>query len=334
MDERVQKYFYDELSQPKRLSFLREVEMNEELRQQFMNYQNMHALLNLNPEIQNHQLAEYHYNNFIRQKQQGKTGNKFLLWIGYAAAIVVLMVSSGLFTYYFTKKEPSDLPVYAEMNTLYTPAGQRACLMLQDGTEVWLNAKSSLTYPASFTGNERRVKVEGEAFFHVAQDPSKPFIVSSLDVDLKVLGTKFNLYAYPETGFVQVSLLEGSVHVFYPDKEKEGVTLQSNQQVIVHEGKMRVEPIQSVDHFLWRDGIYAFEEEPLINILKKMEIYYDVKITVKDTSIFNEHYTGKFRQRDSLDDVFRILQQIRPFSVKKDTENNTITLSKHMSHLK
>ena len=79
-------------------------------------------------------------------------------------------------------------------------------------------------------------------------------------------------------------------------------------------------------HFLWLDGIYAFENEPLINILEKMELYYDVKIVVKDTSLFKDTYTGKFRQRDSLDDVFRVLQQIRKFKVEKNTERNIVTL--------
>ena len=80
------------------------------------------------------------------------------------------------------------------------------------------------------------------------------------------------------------------------------------------------------DHFLWRDGIYAFENEPLVDILKKLELYYDVKIVVEDTSLFKGTYTGKFRQRDSLDDIFRILRQIRKFKVEKDTKRNIVTL--------
>jgi len=330
MDERIHKYFYDELPREERLVFLREVEEDEDLKRQFIDYQNMHALMNLSPQLENRHKSEPYYNTFIRGKQPRQTGSRYLRWVGYAAAVIVLMASSALFTYYFMPKEPSVQPLLAEveMNTLYTPAGQRARLVLQDGTEVWLNAKSSLTYPAAFTEKERRVRVEGEAFFHVAKDASKPFVVSAQDVDIQVLGTQFNVYGYPETGFVQTSLLEGSVNVFYPGKETEGVVLKPNQQVTVNDGKMVVEPIVFADHFLWRDGIYAFEKEPLINILKKMEIYYDVKIIIKDPSLFNELYTGKFRQRDSLDDVFRVFQQIRPFSVKKDTDTNSFTLSK------
>uniref|UniRef100_UPI00272C2312 DUF4974 domain-containing protein n=1 Tax=uncultured Parabacteroides sp. TaxID=512312 RepID=UPI00272C2312 len=112
----------------------------------------------------------------------------------------------------------------------------------------------------------------------------------------------------------------------YAELDVVELILEPDQQVTVSNGKMKVEPIRLKAHFLWRDGIYAFENEPLINILEKMELYYDVKIIVKDTSLFKDTYTGKFRQRDSLDDVFRVLQQIRKFKVEKDTERNIVTL--------
>lgn len=311
-----------------RLSLLHDVEANEELEKQFAEYQNMYALLNLGRQVENRAVGKQKFDRFIMQKQQRIARKQWLRWVGYAAAVLVLVVSSGLLTFWYTRSEqPHNLSANA-MNTLYTPAGQRAQLVLQDGTEVWLNAKSKLVYPAQFTGEERRVRVEGEAFFKVAKDLSKPFIVSAEDVDMKVLGTQFNVYNYPDAGYVQTSLLEGSVRVFFPGREHEGITLKPDQQVTVVNGKMTVEPIRLNEHFLWRDGIYAFENEPLINILKKMELYYDVKIIVKDASLFNDTYTGKFRQRDSLDDVFRVLHQIRKFKVEKDLENNIIYIYK------
>lgn len=328
MDERIHKYFYEELSAEERISFLRDVDANEELTKQFAGYQNMHALLNLGHQMENRCIGKRKCDQFIKKKQRRIAQKQWLRWVGYAAAILILVVSSSLLTFRYTQVvQPENLSVNV-MNTLYTPAGQRARLILQDGTEVWLNAKSKLTYPAQFTGSERRVTIEGEGFFKVAKDPSKPFIVSARNVDMKVLGTQFNVYSYPEAGFVQTSLLEGSVCVFFPEKENEGIILKPDQQVTVSNGKMKVESIRLSEHFLWRDGIYAFENEPLISILKKLELYYDVKIVVKDTLLFNDTYTGKFRQRDSLDDVFRVLQQIRKFKVKKNVEKNIITLSK------
>lgn len=327
MDERIAKYFNEELSSTERVQFLHEVDSNETLKKQFAEYQNLYALLNLSPQIENRGVGKQKYDRFVYQKQNRILRKLWLGRIGYAAAILILVVSSSLLTIWYTQEEEMVF-VANEMNTLYTPSGQRACLVLQDGTEVWLNAKSKLVYPAQFTGKERRVSVEGEAFFNVAKDSVRPFIVSAMDVDMKVLGTQFNVYCYPDAGYVETSLLEGSVRVFFSGKEKEGVLLKPDQQVTAANGKMIVKPIRLNDHFLWRDGVYAFEDEPLIDILKKLELYYDVKIVVEDTSMFKETYTGKFRQRDSLDDIFKILQQIRSFKVGKDMENNIITLSK------
>lgn len=327
MDERIHKYFYEELSESERLSFLCEVESDEVLKGQFVDYQNTHALLNIGKQLENRYMGKQKYDRFMLQKKKPHTDRRILRWVGYAAAVVVLVVSSNLITYTYTHNEP-PAQIANMINTMITPAGQRACLVLQDGTEVWLNAKSKLVYPAQFTGEERKVTIEGEAFFDVAKDPSKPFIVSALGVEMKVLGTKFNVFCYPETGFVQTSLVEGAIKVFYAEKEEEGVILQSDQQVTVRDGQMMVEKIKYPEHFLWKEGVYCFEKEPLINILKKLELYYDIRIIVKDTSLFNEAYTGKFRQRDSLDDIFRVLQQIRSFKVEKDMKNNSITLSK------
>lgn len=327
MDERIEKYFNEELSSTERVQFLHEVDSNETLKKQFVEYQNLYALLNLSPQIENRKIGKQKYDRFVHQKQNRNLRKLWLSRIGYAAAILILVVSSSLLTLWYTQNEEVVF-VANEMNTLYTPAGQRACLVLQDGTEVWLNAKSKLVYPAQFTGEERRVKVEGEAFFNVAKDSVKPFIVSAMDVDMKVLGTQFNVYCYPDVGYVETSLLEGSVRVFFSGKEKEGILLKPDQQVTAANGKMVVKPIRLNEHFLWRDGVYAFEDEPLIDILKKLELYYDVKIIVEDTSMFKDTYTGKFRQRDSLDDIFKILQQIRSFKIRKNVDNNIITLSK------
>jgi ferric-dicitrate binding protein FerR (iron transport regulator) len=91
---------------------------------------------------------------------------------------------------------------------------------------------------------------------------------------------------------------------------------------------MSLRKIQNSDYFLWKDGIYTFENERLLDIIEKLQLYYDVKIVVKDPEIFNVRYTGKFRQRDGIDEILRIIQKIQKFNVQKDTENNVITITK------
>ena len=324
MNEQIIKYFQGELDTTERLQLLRLVETDGELKKQFIEYKNMNALLTLSDRSDNKEENKQGYilfNKIIRTKKIRKT---MLHAASYAAAIALLVLS----TYWLTASHyEAQQPVANIENTLYVPAGQRVRLTLQDGTEVWLNSQTKLTYPALFSGKERRVTVEGEAFFDVAKNPEKPFIVSSQGVEMKVLGTKFNVDSYPGEKDIQTSLLEGSLHVYFPHSGKKGVSLKPDEKVTIKENQMQISSIPHPDYFLWRDGIYSFENELLIDILKKLELYYDVKIEVKDPSIFKWEYTGKFRQRDGIDEILRMIQKIHKFKIQKDEESNIITLN-------
>ncbi|MDL2256470.1 FecR domain-containing protein [Parabacteroides sp. OttesenSCG-928-K15] len=241
---------------------------------------------------------------------------------GYAAAIAILVGS----TYWFTMQHASkEWPT--EMLSLHVPAGQRLQLTLQDGTSVWLNARTTITYPSHFPSSERRVSIDGEALFDVAKENSRPFIVSSRGVEMEVLGTEFNLYSYPEAEYIRTSLLEGSLSVYRTQEKRKNIILEPNQQVTIKGRQMLVDKIPDPAYFLWTEGVYSFHNEPLINILRKLELYYDVKIEVKDPSIYTWEYTGKFRQRDGIDEILRIINKIHKFTIEKDEENNKIILS-------
>ena len=143
-----------------------------------------------------------------------------------------------------------------------------------------------------------------------------PFIVSTGKVDIKALGTQFNVFNYPSEELT-VALLEGSVRVYHPEQEQQGVLLSPEQQLTATaNGRFLVGSITK-DPIIWKDGLYAFDKQKLKDILKKLELYYDVKIIVKDTSILEYEYTGKFRQRDGVMEVLRIIQKIHPFKIKQ-----------------
>ena len=324
MDEQINKYFQGELDPVERLTLLRQVEADDELKKQFIECKNTHALLSLTPFADDREESRHKYNRFhslIRKKTVRKV---LLKTIGYAAAICLLIVS----TYWITASHYAVDPKEIANNTLFVPAGQRIRLTLQDGTNVWLNSQTQLTYPAAFNGKERRVSIEGEAFFEVAPDQSKPFIISSQGVEMKVLGTKFNVYSYPQDKNIQTSLIEGSLQVYFAQSDKQGIILKPDEQVTIRDGSMKVSPISQYDHFLWKEGVYSFDDEKLIDILKKLEIYFDVKIVIRDPSIYQWEYTGKFRQRDGIDQILRMIQRIHKFNIQKDEENNVIILSK------
>lgn len=321
MDERILKYFGEELSSADRLALLRQIEGDDELRKQFIEYKNMNSLLSLSDAV-NSEADQRSLNTFRSRLKTKKLLMLAVRIVGYAAIIALLVGGTWWNAEHFFSKQMSA----TALNTLYVPAGQRIKLTLQDGTGVWLNSRTTITYPVVFNKNERRVSVEGEAFFEVTKNPHKPFIVTSQGVDMKVLGTKFNVDSYSNENELKTSLIEGSLQIMSPDK-RQSVILKPNEQVTVKGSSMNVSPIAHIEQFLWIKGIYSFTDEPLGNILKKLELYYDTKIIVEDPSISSWVYTGKFRQSDGVNEILRMIQRIHKFKIQKDEKTNEIRLS-------
>lgn len=228
-------------------------------------------------------------------------------------------------SYFFLHK--AEVPVEPEivMQTLYVPEGQRAELLLADGTKVWLNAKTSFSFPTRFTNGERRVKLDGEAYFDVRKEESQHFIVSTQKHQVKVLGTEFNIKAYRQNNYFETSLLQGSVEVTSDDTNQK-VTLVPHTYVFEKNGKLTLAPLQNKDQFLWREGIIAFEAEKVRDIFSKLELYFDVKMEVRNTRILDYPYTGKFRTKDGVEHVLKVLQLRHKFTYTKDNETNTIVI--------
>ncbi|NDV80694.1 FecR family protein [Bacteroides sp. 51] len=323
MNERIQQYFQGTLNSTERLELLKEIEMDDSLKEQFIQFQNLYALMHISPQAENRLEGEKGYSRFINRRKKHLWSKRMKSVMKYAAVIALAIFSTYWITDYLSVQEP----LLAETNTLYVPAGQRAQITLQDGTTVWLNAQSTMTYPSHFMGDERRVSISGEAYFNVARNERNPFIVSASDIEMKVLGTEFNVYCYPDAEVIQTSLISGSVKVSKLNQPHSGVILKPNEQITIKGNQMQVNTIKQQDAFLWKEGIYSFEDERLEQIMKKLELYYDVTIVIKNESLKNRKYTCKFRQRDSIDEILEIICRIHRFKVVRDREKNIITIS-------
>ena len=199
-------------------------------------------------------------------------------------------------------------------------------LVLADGTIVWLNSNSTLKYPATgFHAKERKVILEGEGYFEVAHNEKHPFIVETEKYDIRVLGTTFNVSAYPNSGLFEASLIEGKVTVYHPETQNE-IILNPHEKVEVRDGKLYKETFTSDHDFLWRMGIYSFKDEPLETVFKKLEQYYEVKIINKNIEITSHPCTGKFRQKEGIEHVMRVLQKYIKFNYIQDDEKNQIII--------
>jgi transmembrane sensor len=318
MDERIIKYYANELDKAERKALLEEAFADKELKQQMMEYQNLQSLFSLHSQKKNMVRGEESLHNFMKVRTAEK--GKKILWniLRYAAVILVCVFSTYWITC-LTAGGDDNSPITQELSV---PPGQRAHIILPDGSKVWVNAGSVLSYPSVF-GEERRVKLSGEAFFEVAKGDI-PFIVSTDKADIRALGTKFNVFSYSK-GVLSVALLEGAVKVYKSNQEQHGVILKPNQLLTEAGGRFYVEGITE-SPVIWKEGLYAFNKKPLADILKKLELYYDVEITVLNSEILGYECTGKFRQRDGIMEVLRIIQKVHPFKIKREEDSNKIIL--------
>lgn len=310
MNEDIFRFLGNEMSPIESKEFLEKLESDVQLKQDFIKYQNTYTLMHLLPQGNDVSIGKSGFIRFSGITKQKKLRRLFIKVTTYAATVAVLMIA----TWFISSQHTNQLMASAT-NEVFVPPGQRARLTLDDGTVVWLNAQSTLTYPAVFTGNERHVTLSGEGFFEVTHNPDKPFTVSAQDLFITVLGTEFNVSAYEKETGTEISLIDGSVKVWNElGSEK---VLTPNQQLTYINGEMLIASIDHREYFLWKDGIYSFNNEPFVDIMRKLERYYNVKIEVRDLPVSDWEYTGKFRQQDGIETIIRILQIAYPFKMEK-----------------
>lgn len=163
--------------------------------------------------------------------------------------------------------------------SLSTPRAGQYQVTLPDGSKVWLNAESVLRYPTAFTGDKREVEITGEAFFEIVPDAGHPFVVTSQEQELIVLGTSFNVKAYQNEQAITTTLVTGSVRL---EKSNGGsvATLMPGQQAILRDNKIEVRQVDVMEAISWKDGIYVLSNSDLVELLQQLERWYDVEVTV------------------------------------------------------
>ncbi len=214
----------------------------------------------------------------------------------------ILKPEKGQLVYQSTKTAVAQ-PMY---NTVTTPKGGQYQVVLSDGTKVWLNAASSLRFPLVFEGNERKVEMTGEVYFEVAKNAKKPFKVISNGQEVEVLGTHFNIMAYPNEKAIKTTLLEGSVKV---SKNDHSTILEPGQQAKVGFNNNIFRTINDVsleEELAWKNGYFQFNNASLEMIMRQIERWYDVDIQYIG-KIPDEHFTGKLPRNTNLSNVLKIL---------------------------
>ena len=204
-------------------------------------------------------------------------------------------------------EDKSVTPVY---NTLITPLGGEYNLELSDGTKIWLNAGSSIKYPVRFNDTIRNVFLEGEAYFEVAENLEKPFIVSVSNVDIRVLGTAFNVMAYNDEEMLETTLAEGKVQIHIKDTiDSSTMILTPGYQASFSKETKTVEKYEvNVDKYIsWKEGYFVFDNDDLTSIMRKLARWYDIDVEFNNNEIMNYHFSGKLKRYENISGILEMI---------------------------
>lgn len=194
-----------------------------------------------------------------------------------------------------------------EMHTLLIPRGGEFHMELADGTQVWLNSESKLTYPARFTGGTREVAMEGEVCFQVAKNEGQPFIVRTGGMAVTVLGTVFNVDAYPDNGRIATTLVEGKVEIQTGDEKQ---TLLPDQQAVLEKGKgIEVKEVYAEDYISWIGGVFHFTEASLEEIMQKLSRWYNFEFFFANADVKDAHFTLNIRRYENVSDILSKIEK-------------------------
>jgi transmembrane sensor len=239
------------------------------------------------------------------------------MWLKIAASVLLVsLVSFGV--YFIISKANSPMDSFGETNVALAeqrvnPSGQKSVILLSDGTKVWLSAASTIRYAKAFEGKDTRdVYLEGEAFFDVAHNAEKPFIVHTSSINIKVLGTSFNVKSYTEEKTIETTLVNGKVRIERPatlTQAQEEIVLEPNQRAVFDkESKIiKVREVNSENSGSWKHERLVFDETPIDNVILQLERWYDVRIHVDNRGSLNCRLSAKI-ENESVEEVLRLLE--------------------------
>lgn len=232
--------------------------------------------------------------------------NRLFIVLGKAAAVLFIPLLAAVLYFYFNQTTSSELL------TLTTQKGEQTSVILPDGSKVWLNVDTKLSYPVDYGVKSRNLKLEGEAYFEVEKNDELPFEVASANIVTRALGTRFVISAYPENSVVKSSLVKGSVEVSYDGKKE---LLNPGQQFVFDKKKPEIS-FKSFDEnyeLAWKNNQLEFRLTPFADVITELEKWFDVNIDYDPAEFKSETLTVQFEKYESLETILRVIAKATGF---------------------
>lgn len=272
-----------------------------------------------NRKNENHNIAYlldriHHKIHFDESKKKKTVVRRIYRWYSVTAAVFLLPLLIASVIWFAERTQKEILVVENPVtSTLFAPLGSRIKFSLPDGTKGWLNSGSSLEYNIPFS-NSRQISILGEAWFDVAHDDLHPFEVNAGDSKIKVLGTKFNLNAYPEDNYVEVVLEEGKVE-FSVGCLFSSIEMKPDERLVFSGETVNIGVTDASKYVAWKEGKLVFRGDPMAEVARRIERWYNVRVELVDKDLENDVIRGTFED-DSLKEVLQFLCMTSPISYR------------------
>lgn len=317
IQKKILAYFNGQLTSVEEAKLFIWIKESEENRQVFFHLKNK-----LDPDKMDHPLLQSSYaelrnklfikNQFEVTRQTGI--RKFQFSLQKIAAVILLAASFGFAVAYLLSGRSSEQSKIVWFETK-VPRGEKSQLMLPDGSKVWLNSESSLSYPNNFMDGNRDVKLKGEAYFEVAKQKGSVFTVETHDYNVRVLGTKFNVTAYEDFKRTETSLIEGRIEI---QKEKQTMEVVPGQMLIYKDHQFYTEETNTIKSAKWKDDIFDFDRITFRELVVRLERWYDLDIEIRNPELNDKTYSGVFKNEETIEEVLNTFQLTMPISYKRE----------------
>ncbi len=233
---------------------------------------------------------------------------KILIWWRYAAVFFFLIACGGILAY-LNKETTPQLATNDSYTTISTNNGQKSKVTLPDSSIVWINSGTTLSYNSNFSVSERSIKLKGQAFFHIARNEKMPLIVTCNDLNIRVLGTKFDVSAYPEDRNISVVLESGSVELLKSGDQSSLQMLKPGEKAEfdTQHQELSISKVKSYNYTSWKDGILIFKDEPMEKVLEKLERKYNIVIEVKNPKVKQLIFNATI-VNESIEEIFDLMK--------------------------
>lgn len=320
MEEKIAKYWSNNMSAAERMEFERQLQADPVLREETVRMRNVEALLGLAARPGDKFRTRSAFDEFNLRLQERRHHHRRAAWLKYAAVVAVAVVGTWLLA--VENLKTTAQPQFTE---ICVPEGQRVNITLADGSKVCLSPLSKMRFASDFPTGKRVVELDGGGYFSVARDTEHPFVIRTEDYNIKVLGTEFNVFAYSrQKEKFETCLVKGKVLVYNNRDQSEQICLDPDERAVI-EGDRIAKKKSEYDYSRYvQKGVFGFRNKSLREILDYLSVWHNINFVIEDGVDADRQISGKFRQSSEVFVVLDVLRSICDFNYRKIDDNNYI----------